>query len=171
MSENPASPQAPDRPGEVILFCLVGLSPAVVTETVWALAHEAEPVVPDRVIVCTTTMGRALLNERLFAGGQWAEFVRRLEAHAGVGVGDRLRFGPVGESVRVVPAFARDRELADIVSTEDNHAVADFLLENLRPFTENAGCTVVASIAGGRKTMGALLLSAMALLGREGDRV
>ena len=34
-----------------ILIAGMGTSPAVLTETVWALAHQAVPVIPDEVVV------------------------------------------------------------------------------------------------------------------------
>jgi len=34
-----------------ILIAGMGTSPAVLTETVWALAHQEQPVVPDEVVV------------------------------------------------------------------------------------------------------------------------
>ena len=42
------------RPPHTVLIALCGLSPAVITETVWALAHESPAILPDRVIVLTT---------------------------------------------------------------------------------------------------------------------
>ena len=36
------------------LIAGMGTSPAVLTETVWALAHQAQPVVPDEIVVITT---------------------------------------------------------------------------------------------------------------------
>ena len=37
-----------------ILIAGTGTSPAVLTETVWALAHQKKPVVPDEIVVLTT---------------------------------------------------------------------------------------------------------------------
>jgi CRISPR-associated protein (TIGR02584 family) len=37
----------------------MGTSSAVLTETVWALAHSKEPVVPDEIEVITTASGKA----------------------------------------------------------------------------------------------------------------
>ena len=36
---------------ERVLFAVLGMSPAVLTETVWALARETPPVIPHRVVV------------------------------------------------------------------------------------------------------------------------
>jgi CRISPR-associated protein (TIGR02584 family) len=41
------------------------MSPAVLTETVWALAHETPPRIPDRVIVITTIAGRQAIEREL----------------------------------------------------------------------------------------------------------
>lgn len=36
---------------ERVLFAVLGMSPAVLTETVWALARETPSVIPHRVVV------------------------------------------------------------------------------------------------------------------------
>jgi len=40
------------------------MSPAVLTETVWALAQEKPAVIPDRVIVLTTAAGASSAAQR-----------------------------------------------------------------------------------------------------------
>ena len=42
------------------------MTPAVLTETIWALAHENPPVIPDRVVAVTTTKGKQLMERELF---------------------------------------------------------------------------------------------------------
>ena len=62
---------ASNRPGvptpqpSTILLAVTGMSPAVLTETVWALAQEKEPVIPDRVVVITTISGRQAIEREL----------------------------------------------------------------------------------------------------------
>jgi len=157
--------------GETVLVCLVGLSPAVLTETLYALAEGEDPVLPDRVIAVTTTRGRDALRESLFDGGGWDRFMDYLGRRFGESARRRLRFGPVDDCVRVFPDADRSAPLEDIRAQSDNDAVAEYLLESLRAFTENENVRIVASIAGGRKTTGALLHSVMALIGRAGDRI
>jgi CRISPR-associated protein (TIGR02584 family) len=48
-----------------VLFAVTGMTPAVLTETVWALAHETPPVLPHRIVVVTTTAGRDVLRRQL----------------------------------------------------------------------------------------------------------
>ena len=47
------------RQNRTVLVVGMGTSPAVLTETVWALAHSKEPVVPDEIEVITTASGKA----------------------------------------------------------------------------------------------------------------
>ena len=166
---------------ETILFAVTGMSPAVLTETIWALAHEAEPVIPQRVVVLTTLEGRKRLEQALFVpredwGGMSAwEALRVALIDAGHDLARKLRFGTTADDIRVITAMdartAQSCELADLRSQQDNEAAADFLLDQLRGLTANPDIRVVASMAGGRKTMGALLYGCMTLAGRDEDRL
>jgi hypothetical protein len=61
-----------------ILFAILGKSPAVLTETVWALALEKPPLIPDRIFVLTTVAGRDVLKQVLFDNGGWFQFMKLL---------------------------------------------------------------------------------------------
>jgi hypothetical protein len=65
----------------------------------------------------------------------------------------------------------RRRPLDEIATREQNAAFADALTQELWTHTSQPDVRVVASLAGGYKTMSALLLSAMQLLANPGDRV
>lgn len=155
--------KARDAGGETVLFAVVGFSPAILTETAWALAHEKPAVIPDRVVAVTTALGRERIRKELLASGVWEQLRKALRG------GDRLEFGDTGTHIRVITRGTK--ELDDIRTPEDNAATADFILEELRKLVENPEVHVVATIAGGRKTMSALLYAAMSLIGREADRV
>lgn len=157
------------------------MSPAVITETVWALAREAEPVIPSRVIAVTTSEGRRQIEQVLFSPdprldgrSPWDSLRAALEA-LGHDLTHRLRFGTTADDVRVITAAEassqRSRELPDIRTPADNEAAADFLLEQVRAIVENPDTHLIASVAGGRKTMGALLYACLTLAGRETDRL
>jgi len=154
----------PAQGGDVVLVAVTGMSPAILTETVWALAHEDPPVIPSKVVAFGTSRSRDHLRRDLVASGVWENLRRALKAGP-----DALVFGDTGDHLRVFSH--RGRELEDIRSPADNAAAADFVLEHLRAFTDNPDLRVIASIAGGRKTMGALLYAAMTLIARETDRI
>ena len=153
-----------------VLLATVGTSPAVLTETVWCFAHPApgqERVVPDEVVVLTTLRGKETVEEQLLGShGVWTRLLAALEKE-GVPVEGRLAFGEA--SIRLLDLGKN--YLEDIRTAEENEAAANLLLEEVTKITETGNTRLFASIAGGRKTMGALLLSCMCLRGREQDHV
>lgn len=157
----------------VVLLASIGTSPAVLTETIWALAHLEEPIIPDEVVVVTTGVGEKMLKEQLFEsnGVSIWESLKKTLALEGFDVEDKLSFGPVAESIRIPATASKTTDLDDIVTTEDNFLLADFLIKEIRKYTEDSGVQLFTSIAGGRKTMSALMLSCMSLLGRDYDHV
>ena len=169
------NPHESAQGGQIVLLSVTGQSPAVLTETVWALAHEKPAIIPHRIVVITTTEGRDTLVRELLSPTEhcvWDQLRHRLEA-LGHDLAGRLQFGPTPHDIRVFtifdPKLKRNRELADIGSEQENAAAADFIMETVRGLAMDDGVRLVASIAGGRKTMSALLFSVMSLLGKEDD--
>lgn len=156
-----------DKTKRTILVAGMGTSPAVLTNAVWALAHQKTPVVPDEIVVIMTKNGKAELKKTLLSDGIWDEMITEMRRD-GINVEGRLVFGET--SIRTIPD-AKGNELDDLRTGEDNLRAADFMLAQLRQYTEDIGTELHVSIAGGRKTMSALLFSCMTLLGRECDKV
>lgn len=153
--------------GKRVLVAVTGVSPAILTETVWALAQQDTPWLPDQIISVTTRTGRKAIEDLLITGEGWVSLASAL-AQQGLDVEGRLAFG-ASDSIRVIGDGTRDFD--DLYTPEESGAAADFLLGVLRQYTEQPGTEIVASIAGGRKTMSALMMSCMSLLGRTQDRV
>lgn len=154
---------------QVVLLMVLGTSPAVLTETVWALAMRKEAVIPDEIVVITTLKGKACLQGVLEGGESsvWGTLCAALKKK-GKKVDGRLHFG-AQNSIQVFSQGSRDLE--DISTGEENTCAANFLLRVIRGYSENPRTQIYASIAGGRKTMSALMLSCMSLLGRDDDHV
>lgn len=165
-----AKKNAPRKSFRTILLATVGTSPAVLTETVWELAHppkKSERVVPDEVVALTTLRGKQEIEAMLLGpGGGWERMVAALRREK-IPVEGKLVFGDA--SIRLLDHGKA--YLDDIRTAEENESVANLLLDEVTKVTETANTRLFASIAGGRKTMGALLLSCMCLRGREQDRV
>lgn len=149
-----------------ILLALCGTSPAVITETVWAMARETPARIPAKVVVLTTSMGRDSVRDQLIHSAVWDALRTTLTAND-----SQLCFGDTTDSIRVFTDRSGRSELVDIASDSDGVAAGDFILDNLRGLVETPGTRVTCSIAGGRKTMSALAALAMTLLGREQDRL
>ena len=152
-----------------ILVAGMGTNPSVLTQAVWALAHQNPPIVPDEVVVIMTKSGSEQLKQQLLVGAPsvWVSMMDDLRKE-GIDVEDKLAFGEA--TIHIIPD-AKGNWIEDLRSSEDNLRAADFMLRQLRQYTEASDTVVYASIAGGRKSMSALLLSCMTLLGREDDKV
>lgn len=156
---------------KTVLLAIVGTSPAILSETVWALAHSEDGIIPDEVAAITTETGKAKLEETFFGAGRGWESLKRALEDEGCDISGKLSFGPVPESIRIPANREKTANLKDIASTGDNAIAADFFLSEIRKYTEDPSTVLYVSIAGGRKTMSALMLSCMTLLGRECDHV
>lgn len=174
------TPRLDDSSPDVVLLAVTGMSPAILTETIWALAQLPEPVIPSRVVAVTTLEGRRQLG-RLFEPSPalnglspWEALRQNLDG-AGHDVDGRLRFGLTGNDVQVItdvePASGASRELTDLRTPTDNLAAADAILDAVRGLVANPDLRVIGSLAGGRKTMGALLYACFTLAARESDQL
>ena len=180
-----ADTSPPLRRPEVVLLAVTGMSPAILTETVWALARENPPVIPARIVVITTLPGKDRIEEELFKPSPdyghrtvWQALRDAVFALAGDALDiSRPPFDElmILDEIRLIAS--RDAKLGrafpveDIRTPADNEIAADFILDEVRKITANADTALVASLAGGRKTMGALLYAALSLLGRPQDRL
>jgi len=146
-----------------ILLAVTGLSPQIVTETLYALAVASkQPWIPHEIRLLTTTEGAerarlALLSEE---PGWFARLVADYRLPA-------IQFD---QSSIVTVRDAAGKSLDDIRTPEDNERVADLITETVRTLTESE-TELHVSIAGGRKTMGFYLGYALSLFGRAQDRL
>lgn len=165
------------HPPHTTLLAVCGMSPAILTETLWALAHEDTPCLPDEIIVVTTTCGRVELERELFtprpdwAGRTVWQTLRYSLLGANAEHDPRLQFRECRLITLPDPTTGRAREVDDLRTQLENAAAAELLLDEVRRLTANDDTRLIASLAGGRKTMGALLHAAISLLGRRQDRL
>ena len=151
-----------------ILLASLGLTPQVLTETLYALVsprnREAPPFVPTEIQVVTTTAGRDAARRELLdpATGRFPRFC------ADYGL-DPCAIAFDDQSFVVVE---RDgRPLPDVVSAADHAAVAATMLRLVRRLTADDRAAVHASMAGGRRTIAFYLAHALSLYGRVHDRL
>ncbi|HRP95572.1 MAG TPA: CRISPR-associated ring nuclease Csm6 [Rhodocyclaceae bacterium] len=147
-----------------ILLAVTGLSPQVVTETLYALAVANDaPFVPTEIHLITTSEGAerarlALLSDR-------PGWFHRLRHDYGL---PEIAFD--ANAIHIL-RDATGRPLADIRSPADNLACADFIAEAVRNLSADPDAALHVSLAGGRKTMGFFLGYALSLFGRPQDRL
>lgn len=147
-----------------VLLVVCGLTPQVVTETLYALAaDDAAPFVPTEVHLITSAEG-ARRAELSLLSDDLGWFHRLCADYHLPGV----RFD---RSCIHIVRNASGQPLDDIRSPQDNQAAADCITAQVRSITADPQCALHASIAGGRKTMGFYLGYALSLYGRAQDRL
>ncbi len=154
-----------------ILICITGLTPQVVTETLYALAVAApsdQRRLPAEIHVVTTGEGRHRLEHTLLDRSDGAPGeLQRLCTDYGL-ERDAIRFGP--ETLHVI-CDPQGRELDDITDPDGNAAVADCINALLRQLTRDPLLRLHVSLAGGRKTMGFYAGYALSLYARPQDEL
>lgn len=145
-----------------ILLAATGLSPQVVTETVYALAVEHNWVPTEIRLLATVEGGERARLSLLEEGRGW---LKRLQQEYDL---PAIHFDP---RQIVVLQGPNGEGLVDIRSAEENAAAADGINEAVRMATADTDSEVHVSVAGGRKTMGFYLGYALSLYGREQDRL
>ncbi|MFC2998149.1 CRISPR-associated ring nuclease Csm6 [Acinetobacter sichuanensis] len=148
-----------------ILLLVTGMTPQIITETVWALACDPQnddQWVPDEIHVLSTQDGLTQIKSRLFADGIFKKFKTDYQ---------QLQNMQFDESSLHVICNENQQVLTDLKTPEDNEFAANAICEKIREFTENENVCLHVSIAGGRKTMGFYAGYALSLYGRAQDRM
>lgn len=147
-----------------VLFTVTGLSPQIVTETVYALAYRQEPAfIPTRIVLMTTTEGAN--RARLTLQGSDPGWLERLRAD--------YELPPISftdDDIKVLQA-PDGILLHDIRTKADNRAAADAITDAIRELTSDPESALHVSMAGGRKTLGFFAAYALSLYGRPQDRL
>lgn len=151
-----------------ILLAVTGLSPQIVTETLYALgvavAPGEAPFIPTEVRLLTTESGARLARTALLHpdGGQ---FHALLADYPQLG---QPRFDDT--HIHVIRGAAGE-PLADIRTPAENASAADSITALMSELTRDPLAQLHVSIAGGRKTMGFYLGYAFSLFARPQDEL
>lgn len=141
-----------------ILLAVVGKTPRVVSNTLWALAMGTPHVRVDEAHLVTTA--NSLSNAEALDGPDGA--ISRLYRD--------LAYEPPKVFIHVF-VDCNDAPLQDIRTAADSVAFSRGIADLARRLTMDPDAALIASIAGGRKSMGFLLGQAMTLFARSQDRL
>lgn len=142
------------------LLIVTGLTPQVVTETLYAL-HRQNAVMPSSIHILTTAEGAERAKLTLINDGWLARFYQDYAL-------------PLPEfTERHIHTLTSNtgEALQDIRTQADNQAMADAITEWIRQLTLDNDTALQVSIAGGRKTMGFYAGYALSLYARPGDKL
>lgn len=145
-----------------ILLCVAGLTPQIITEVLYALTQQRRERV-DEIRVITTLLGQDKLLKGLLdpQQGKFFAFCRDYGIDPA-----SIRFDHTSITAVQTPD---GRTLDDIRLKAENERTADRICEIVRELAKREDARIHASAAGGRKTMGIFLASAMQLFGRRQD--
>ncbi|PIP36440.1 MAG: TIGR02584 family CRISPR-associated protein, partial [Desulfobacterales bacterium CG23_combo_of_CG06-09_8_20_14_all_52_9] len=146
-----------------ILLAVCGLSPQVITETLFAIHQSGRKV--DAIHIITTREGK----ERIFADllAEKSGHYYRYLAEYGSGPYE------ISFDASTIHTVSRHggREISDITDERDSEALLRKCLELTFDLTRNPETAVFFSVAGGRKTMSACLTLAAQMYGLPQDRI
>jgi len=143
-----------------ILVAVSGLSPQILTETLYCLAVK-QNFIPTEIHLITTLEGahRATLNLLHQEKGKFHSLCQEYALPS-------IDF--TANNIHIIED-ANNNKLDDIRTPEENEAAADFITNKIKELTQDEDSAVHVSIAGGRKTMGYYLGYALSLFGRTQD--
>ncbi|MFZ0389372.1 MAG: CRISPR-associated ring nuclease Csm6 [Calditrichia bacterium] len=144
-----------------VLLAALGTTPQIITESLYHLwVQQKKPI--NEVHLITTTVGKQKAEERLFQNGL-GPFYSFCSDYGISATEIRIKYHLICGADR--------HQLQDIRTEQDNISAADFFLKIVRELTGRKGCCILATLAGGRKTMSAYLYFAMQLLARPQDKL
>jgi CRISPR-associated protein (TIGR02584 family) len=148
-----------------ILLAVSGMSPQILTETLYAIAvaEKSASFVPTEIHLITTLEGarRAKLELLHEETGKFRQLCQDYQLK-------NIQFSEVNIYVITNKTGVL---LDDIKTPEDNEVAADFITDMMSRLTRDEDAALHVSIAGGRKTMGYYLGYALSLYGRAQDRL
>jgi CRISPR-associated protein (TIGR02584 family) len=160
-----------------ILLLVTGMSPAIVTETIYGLAvnpsNGQEKWIPDEVHIISTEHGLNQIRERLINQGNFQKLLDDYDL-------PQIKFG---EEYFYPIRDVDGKPQLDLRTPADNERAANLICEKVRFFTSDKNedgsdkyeqdkvKSLHVSIAGGRKTMGFYIGYALSLYGRANDHM
>lgn len=161
-----------DASDRYVLLAPVGMSPQIVTETIWSYARQSRPPrLPREAHVIATLTGEAHVRALLLGEEQRQPTTGKLIEPAQ----DRwsqLFHDVLGvEPVPIIVHVPNEGSYypADIASPHDDKLFAELCYKLVANLTAEDAPPLVGSIAGGRKTMSAHIMTAFSLWARKDD--
>ncbi|MBU4414621.1 MAG: TIGR02584 family CRISPR-associated protein [Proteobacteria bacterium] len=148
---------------KTVLLAVCGLSPQIITETLYALYQSNRHV--NAIHIITTRDGKEKIFSELFAGKS-GHYYRYLEEYG-------IDPATIDFGHRNIHVITDDHgiEIPDIVNESHNEQLLKKCMELTFHFTKDPETAVFFSVAGGRKTMSSCLTLAAQMYGRPQDRL
>lgn len=150
-----------------ILVCVSGLTPQIITETLFALSV-IQNIIVDEIFIITTARGKRVIQGKDSAANTpKSPLVKEIK---NLCLRYELQLPKISEK-NIIVAKEESLELSDIRSDRDNILFPNKVSEFIKEISSDLDSTLYCSISGGRKTMSVHLSLALSLFGREQDRL
>jgi len=152
-----------------ILVCVSGLTPQIVTETLFCLAVK-EKITIDEIYVLTTKRGRdVILGKDKHPSTPKTPLKKEIE---NLCTKYKIKKPLFEENDKhIIVAKEESIELFDIRSDKDNILFPNKVCDFIRTKTSSPDTILYCSITGGRKSMSVHLANALSLFAREQDKL
>lgn len=146
-----------------ILLSVVGLSPQIITETLYAIYQAGKDI--NEIVVITTSQGKEKIYSNLLAGkdGSFYKFLNEYDIPT-----NSILFNH--DSIHVI-CDEHGNSISDLTNEDENRYLLKLCLEITFNLTNSDEIAIFFSVAGGRKTMSSCLTLAAQLYGRPQDRL
>ena len=145
-----------------ILLISSGLSPQVITESLYYHNHSKNPIKIDEVHVITDSTGSKLIKNNLFTGPGWYhQYLKDYDIEK-----DSIKFDM--DTVYVLKDKS-GKPLKDLLTVTANSSAITQIFSIVENLTDNTNNRVIANVAGGRKTMSVIIGQAIQFYGKETD--
>lgn len=144
-----------------VLVCLGGITPQIITETIYALSQREPPVYVDELFILTTSTGKRHIEKALIVDGHLKKLINEYDL-------PQIRFSTDNF---IVPYNANGEPIGEIKDEEESRLMGNTITSFIRKITSDNTIRLHCSIAGGRKTMSFYLGSALQLFGRPWDKL
>ncbi len=162
----PLSSLQPHQYQRRILLVVTGLTPQIVTETLYGLTiDQPHPFIPTEIHFITTADGADSAKAALLGVGNHTGWIQRFCNEYG------LKDIHCNDQHIHIISDTEGEFVSNEESTRHNQIASDFITDKVRQFTEDHDCALHLSLAGGRKTMSYYAGYALSLYGRQQDRL
>ena len=147
-----------------VLLISTGLSPQVITETLYYYSQNDSPIHFDEVHVITGTVGKKLIMDNVLGGpSHYEQYCKDYNI-------DKRKINFNEDSIHLLLDENR-LPLDDIKTVNQNKAAINQVFKIVSEITENENTRLFTSVAGGRKTMSVIMGQAMQFYAREHDKI
>lgn len=153
-----------------ILICVTGLTPQVVTSTLYALTVQNNKEIHE-IIIVTTDTGKKLIEGKIPYKIDGKEVIIKLSDKIEELTHKYKISIPKFNSKNIISVKSDNATLKDIRSNEDNELFPNKLCEIIKEKSNNSDTTLFCSMSGGRKTMSVFMGFALSLYGRNQDKL